>query len=801
MNVAQHALAADRKKLRPLKSAVEAVEKPATNFVRGQSEKRWPLTRPRIADLRFTKGKVTPESLHSGTINTFSTVSLYGHNPAFSPFPKSANQLSTTKEETNMSTRDHLNKFNHKEFFENIGEFRGYIAARKEIARLNPDKLVNLLYVYFRSVLLYPSPDMRKYYITGPNGELFQIEFPGHTKDGEKRSVSLGEMSSALLSDVCTDLLKGAHTGHFMSLVDLFTCAIATPSLEKHHKINILNAENTVLNEKFFDAIRELPEQKANDALDVREQLVLSELRSLEQAQKTDEDQKNILSLNNILVRYIRGRIEILIAQNKFLDIFQFLYQSLDKYHDTGGDQQVINTLLHSLVIYNNLFLVEPKENIRERVVECRGVIGEVKYIVLDEMLNFSPERIELKNFSIEPVELDKQNFRFGGVDYKEVRTVISFVIHYQPEESYRKFEYPEGYTIEFIRLRNLFDDPVFLFLNSLQQNISGMPTSIFSDAVGNIGNSTIVRITLNEFNHPDFELVDDRIRYIDFEEKEATIGRRYYPHKDRIIELLRKLHSDHADNLPIDIKREDININIVSNYLVNYQDQFGTSIFHKVHTITNLDSYLRVKERYLETIAHLNLSDEFPEIRKLMIETELVTAGTFRNFINQILNLTVKKQIELGGINRFLWKDFGFKEPRNETEIQPLIMSHLKPILGVKGIQISREIVAANGSLDFLCSYNYAGRPFKVGIELKKAHHEKLVNGLTQQLPQYLKYEETKHGIFVVLWFKNSNFVEPSKYVSIDNLITKLEKSIPKKHEINIMVIDCTKPIPPSKM
>ena len=116
------------------------------------------------------------------------------------------------------------------------------------------------------------------------------------------------------------------------------------------------------------------------------------------------------------------------------------------------------------------------------------------------------------------------------------------------------------------------------------------MPTSIFSDAVGNIGNSTIVRITLNEFFHPDFQLVDDRISYIDFEEKEATLGRRYYPHKDRIIGLLRKLHSDHADSLPIDIKREDININLISNYIVNYQDQFGTSIFHKVNTITNLD-------------------------------------------------------------------------------------------------------------------------------------------------------------------------------------------------------------------
>lgn len=702
-----------------------------------------------------------------------------------------------------MNTKDYLKKLNQNEFFDNIKEFRGYTSNRKKMVLLNPNRLVNLLNVYFRSVLLYPSTDIRKYVITDPTGRLVQIEFPGHTKDGEKRLVSLGEMSNTLLSDVCTDLLKSGHTGHFIGLVELFTRAIATPSLENHHKINILNAENTILNEKFFDVIRELSEQKANEVLDVREQLVLSELRSLEQAPKTDENQKIIVSLNNILVRYIRGRIEVLIAQNKFVDIFKFLYQSLDTYFEKGieSDQQVINMLLHCLVIYNNLFLVEPKENIRERVIECGSVIGEAKYTVLDEMLNFSPEKVELKNFSIELVEPDKQNFRFENVDYPNVKTVISFVIHYEPEESYSKFEYPEGYTIEFIRLRHLFDDPVFLFLNSLQQNINGMPTSIFSDAIGNIGNSAIVRITLNEFFHPDFELVDNRISYIDFEEKEATLGRKYYPHKDRIVELLRKLHSEHSDELPIEIKREDININLISNYLVNYQDQYGTSIFHKVNTITNLDSYLRVKERYLEKIARMDLSDEFPEIRKLMLDTEIVSAGTFRDFIIRILELTVKKQIELGGIYGFLWNDFGFKKPRKETDIQPLIKSHLRPILEVKGIQISREIVAANGSLDFLCSYTYGGRLFKVGIELKKAHHEKLVNGLTQQLPQYLKDEGTRHGIFLVLWFKNSNFGQPAKYDSIDNLKILLEKNIPKKYQFNIVVIDCTKPIAPSKM
>ena len=607
--------------------------------------------------------------------------------------------------------------------------------------------------------------------------------------------MSLGEMSNTLLSEVCSDLLKSAHTDHFVSLVDLFTRAIATPSLEKHHKFNILNAENTVLNEKFFDTIRLLPEQKAKETLDVRESLVRSELRSLEQAEKNDENGKNRESLNNILIRYIRGRIEVLIAHNKFVDIFQFLHKSLDEY----DDQQIINSLLHYLVIYNNLFLVEPKENIRERVVEYRSLIGEKKYTLINEMLNFSPEKIELQNLSIEPVELDKQNIKFAGMDYRKIKTVISFVIPYESEKFYNKFDYPDGVTIEFIRLRNLFDDPIFLFLNSLQQNINGMPTAIFSDAVGNIGNSTIVSVTMNDFFHPDFELVNDRITYIDFEEKEATLGRKYYPHKDRIVELLRKLYSENADKIPFDIKREDININLISNYLVNYRDEYGTSIFHKVHIITNLDSYLRVKERYLEKIASLNLSDEFPEIRKLMFETEIVSAGTFRDFIMRMLDLTVKKSIELGGIYGSLWKNGHFKEPRKEIDIQPIIKSHLRPILEIKGIQISREVVAANGSLDFLCTYTYGGRLFKVGIELKKAHHENLLNGLTQQLPQYLKDEGTKHGIFLVLWFKNDNFSQPAKYDSIDSLKKFLVINIPKKFQFDIMAIDCTKPPVPS--
>ncbi len=694
---------------------------------------------------------------------------------------------------------DHLSKFNEKEFFENITEFRGYIVERKRQAKLNPDKLVNLLYVYFRSVLLYPSPDMRKYYLTGPDGKYYVLEFPGHNKAGERRSISLGEMSNTLLAEVCSDLLKSAHIAHIISLVELFTKAIATPGLDKSHKFNIINAENMVLKERFTDAIRMMPEKKAKEALDIRKNLAFSELQALNRPEdKTDaENEKNRESLYNILSKYIRCRIDVLIANNKFIDIFQFLYEELEE----NDDKQIITAFLNNLVIYNNLFLLERKATIRETVAGYHSLIGEEKYTQLDEMLNFSPEKVELSNLSLEPVELDKENIKFENVDYQKVKTIISFVIHYKSQKDYTKFEYPDKYTVEFIRLKNLFDDPIFLFLNNLQQNINGMPTTIFSDAVGNIDHSTVVRITMQEFFHPDFDLVDDRITYIDFEEKEAKLGRKYYPHKDRIVEILRMLHSDRPGQIPFDMKREEININLISNHLVNYIDENNNSIFHKVHTITNLDSYLKVKNRYLEKIAELNLSDEFLDIRELLFETDIVTSGSLKEFISRALDLTVKKSIELRGIYKFLWKDSKLKEPLNEPDIQPMIKTHLQPILEAKGIQISREIVAANGSLDFLCTYTRNGSLFKVGIELKKAHLDNLLNGLTQQLPQYLKDEGTKHGIFLVLWFKNDNFRQPAKYDSIPALIKDLEPNIPKKYQFMIMVIDCTKQPSPSKM
>jgi len=710
---------------------------------------------------------------------------------------KKVKQFTKIKEGQKMKRKKcfvYLTKYTPKEFFENISEFRGYFVNKKRDVNLNPDKLVNFLYIYFRSVLLYPSPDMREYIVTGPDGKIYKLVFSGDDKKGEKRSGSLGGMSNTLLAEVSSNLLKSANISQIISLIELFTRAIATPNLDKRHKLNILNVENKVFNEIFSDAIRLMPENKAIEALDVRQKLVFSELKELKRAQVKSK-YKNIESFNNIISKYIQYRIDVLIANNKFIDIFQFLYEEIEK----KDDESIIATLLEYLVIYNNLFLLERKEDIRETVSEYRSLIGEEKYAILNEMLNFSPEKIVLKNFSIMQIGLDSKNIKFENVDYQKVKTIISFVVPYKSSKAYTKYEFLDKYIVEFVKLKNLFDDPIFLFFNRFQQNINGMPTTIFSDAVGNVNHSTVVRITMNDFFHPDFDLVDDRVTFIDFEEKEAKLGRKYYPYKDKIIEILRDLNAKHSEQIPFILKTDEININLVSNHLVNYIDENNSSIFHQCNTITNLDSYLKVKKRYLEKITELNLSDEFLNIRELL-ETEIDTSRSLRIFISRALDLTVKKSIELRGIYKFMWKDDKQKKPLNEPDIQPIIKTHLQTILEAKGIQISRETIASNGSLDFLCSYTSNGSLFKVGIELKQAHGN-LLSGLTKQLPQYLKDEGTKHGIFLVLWFKNDGFRKPAKYKSIPDLIKHLDQNIPKKYKFTNMVIDCTKQISPSKM
>lgn len=142
-----------------------------------------------------------------------------------------------------------LIKFNHQEFIDKfIVFFQSYNHYRKSLNLMNPEMLIELLNVYFRSVLLYPSNEMKKYYITASDGRLLLFQINGQNEKGEKTLISLPELSSSLLKDVCTNFIKTANPKQYEMLEDLFNRALATPDLDKSHKSNILDAQNFIQN-------------------------------------------------------------------------------------------------------------------------------------------------------------------------------------------------------------------------------------------------------------------------------------------------------------------------------------------------------------------------------------------------------------------------------------------------------------------------------------------------------------------------------------------------------------------------
>lgn len=145
-----------------------------------------------------------------------------------------------------------LTKFTHQEFINNFVAFRAYYQYRKTLELLNPKMLVELLNVYFRSVLLYPSNEMNKYYITDSNGRLLLLQIQGHDKRGKQMLISLPDLSGALLKDVCTDFVKSATPKDYEMLLTLFDRALSTPELDKAQKSNILDAQTFIKKNKLL---------------------------------------------------------------------------------------------------------------------------------------------------------------------------------------------------------------------------------------------------------------------------------------------------------------------------------------------------------------------------------------------------------------------------------------------------------------------------------------------------------------------------------------------------------------------
>jgi hypothetical protein len=448
--------------------------------------------------------------------------------------------------------------------------------------------------------------------------------------------------------------------------------------------------------------------------------------------------------------------------------------------------------VLLETILNNNLFFIEKKDTIREQIYSYESVIGEG---VAQELTNYTT--FNLQQINLGDVYAGMQAPDFSKYDINKIKTVIMFVIPYRVENGVSQIKIDDKSKIEFCPVTNLFDDPIYAFLDSIGTNprIEGVPFTYFSDSIGRISACTQVMLTLDEFYHPDFEIQEGKFEQIDLSKEKAKRGGKYSPHKDLILEKLWLLQD--SGKSPIEVDRQLIDSNFISNYLVSYFSHRQELIHHQIHLITNVDSYIEARNRYMESISKHYFGDNYNDLRELVFDTEISSNSVFHRFCVKLLELTLKKAIELGGLHQTFWNTNG--QPISEPEAQPIIYNQLRFIAEIKGINVSRETVAADGSLDFFLYYCKNDKPMKVCVELKNAHHQNLEHGINTQLPLYIKDVGKNEGIFLVLWYKCDGFRKPIKYTSIQELEESLVQEVPSGQLIKVMVVDCTKKLPPS--
>jgi hypothetical protein len=696
----------------------------------------------------------------------------------------------------NMIIED-IKKCNASDFIPNIQELSSYIQARKAIPVItNTERLLKTLRVLVESLIYYREHSPQKYFVK-IEGKLYEIKLNGYSPDGNIAEYDLEEAANQIVENVICDISKSINVEIFKELIIFLNSMICCQAIPSQQKLSIIEAENKLPKNIWFVLIRSLPEKLAIETVNIRIEKIFKVLNSpIKYLPDKEVIVENIAALNSGLELYFKTQLRIIIANNHFDELIPTIIKALNdisisannKFIDTD---RLVRFLTIQLVLHNNLFLIYKREAIKEIVSEYSSHITGALPDVVIEGLQFDPESIELGSLNIR-----MHDPKFADLEQKDIKTVISFVVPYTLDQAFLSCDLKREGKIEFTRISNVFDDPVYSFLDSSDTIINGMPCTFFSDSIGNTNNSTRIDVVLEEFYHPDFDLVHDEVVYIDDKKEKAKRGGRYSPHKDLILETIWELQD--AGIFPLQVK--DLNSEFISNYLVSYFGSNNELIHHALFTITNFTSYYNAKNRFLTDLNSLYLTETAPDIKEFILDTKIYSRSAFLEFCYKLLEVSLKKSIEFGGLHSAFWKKDGdVSKPVLERAAQTIIYNNIRYLAEMKGVRVHREAMASDGSVDFHFSYTKNDKRMEVCVELKNAHHANIDHGINTQLPLYINDVGGREGIFLVLWHKTEEFDKPAKFSSAAEMEEYLNEINPTGYSIKSLVIDCTPKLSPS--
>lgn len=140
------------------------------------------------------------------------------------------------------------------------------------------------------------------------------------------------------------------------------------------------------------------------------------------------------------------------------------------------------------------------------------------------------------------------------------------------------------------------------------------------------------------------------------------------------------------------------------------------------------------------------------------------------------------KEFVELRSGYKLLWNETK-TTPRSEEDVQLLFKGILDEHCRANNIDFTREVNQGMGPVDFRFSNGYQNR---VLLEAKLAKNSKFWNGLKKQLPQYMRIDSCKLGIFLVEAFTDNDI---KRVNDIQDIAWDTEKTYGVK--IKVIVVD----------
>lgn len=194
---------------------------------------------------------------------------------------------------------------------------------------------------------------------------------------------------------------------------------------------------------------------------------------------------------------------------------------------------------------------------------------------------------------------------------------------------------------------------------------------------------------------------------------------------------------------------------------------------------------------------------------QNLLKVIEYSSAEEFRAKVYSCLRSIQEKIDETGAVRQF-W-DFSYdgnriasRIPKKEVDVHGAVACILSDQMFIANIEVVPEYQTGVGNLDFMFLGHVKGEgSARLCAEFKNAHSKDVFNGLTKQLPLYMRNSGAEYGAYCVLRYKGHWFDEPAETLEAQEAAFRsitLGYEDPLLRKIRIFALDLSKPPPASQ-